>query len=435
VQMYSAGGFGESSADLAWDGHGMIADRGELLAETERFALQGSTAVADVDLRALVEDRMRQSSWGQNAAAHARRCRSIEVGGDDARDATLFHRFRRRIDPLPFVPADPAKRDLRCREIFLIQSTSLARRLTALAPEARRLVIGVSGGRDSTQALLVAVHAVDLLGLPRSNVVGVTMPGLGTSDRTYRTACALVRALGARLEELGIRQLTEQMFSAIGHDAAVEDVTFENVQAWARKFLLFSVASRERAIDLGTGDLSELALGFATYGGDHMSHYAVNAGVPKTLVSELIRWAAETVFRDERAVASALREVLDTPISPELRRPSASGEISQRSEEVVGPYELHDFFLYHFLRFGFGPRRIARMALHAFEGRHGLADIRRWLLVFLRRFFANQFKRDCVPDAPKVGSGGSLSPRGDWRMPSDASVAAWLAEAQTIPES
>jgi NAD+ synthase (glutamine-hydrolysing) len=274
---------------------------------------------------------------------------------------------------------------------------------------------------------------MDLLKRPRTDVVCVTMPGFGTSARTHRVARELTQALGATLREIDVTTLSGDVFGAIGHDPEVEDVTFENVQAWARKFLLFSVASQVRGIDLGTGDLSELALGFATYGGDHMSHYGVNAGVPKTLVSELIRWAADTVFATEPAVAKALHEVLDTPISPELLRPRPDGTIAQQTEELVGPYELHDFFLYYFLRFGFGPRRIARMAVAAFEGRYGLSDIRRWLLVFLRRFFANQFKRDCLPDSPKVGSGGSLSPRGDWRMPSDASVAAWLKEAESIP--
>jgi NAD+ synthase (glutamine-hydrolysing) len=293
----------------------------------------------------------------------------------------------------------------------------------------------VSGGRDSAQALLVAIHAVDLLGLPRDHVVGVTMPGLGTSERTYRAACALVRAVGATLREIGIGDLTGHMFHAIGHDDAVENVTFENVQAWLRKMLLFSVASQVGGIDLGTGDLSELALGFTTYGGDHMSHYSVNAGVPKTLISEMIRWSTTGIFQDEPAVGTALREVLDVPISPELLRPSPTGEIVQKSEDVVGPYELHDFFLYHLLRFGFGPRRIARLAVTAFDGRWDVAEIRRWLLVFVRRFFASQYKRDCVPDAPKVGSGGSLSPRGDWRMPSDASPAAWVAEAEAVPQS
>jgi len=436
VQMYSAAGFGESTADLAWDGHGLVAERGELIAETERFALHGNAVVVDVDPRALLQDRMRQGSWAQNAAIHGRALRTVDVdAGGDARDPSLYRHLRRRIEPQPFVPSDPGVRDVRCREIFLIKATSLARRLLALPADARRVVIGISGGQDSTEALLVATHAMDLLGLPRAHVVGVTMPGFGTSTRTYENACALIRALGATLREIDIRRLADQIFAAVGHDPAVEDVTFENVQAWTRKFLLFALASQERGIDLGTGDLSELALGWATYGGDHMSHYGINAGVPKTLISYLIRWAAETIFKNEPNVARVLESVLTTPISPELLRLGAEGAITQKSEEVVGPYELHDFFLYYFLRFGFGPRRIARMAVHAFEGRHDVAEIRRWLLVFLRRFFQNQFKRDCIPDAPKVGSGGSLSPRGDWRMPSDASVEAWITEAETIPQS
>jgi NAD+ synthase (glutamine-hydrolysing) len=433
VQMYSAAGFGESTADLAWDGHGLVAERGDLIAETERFVLGGSAVTVDVDLRALAEDRLRQSSWGQNAAAYGRTLRSIAVGGEETRPAKGYARFLRRIDPHPFVPADPAKRDIRCREIFAIKSTSLARRLEALPESARRVVIGISGGQDSTEALLVAVHALDLLKLPRSHAIGVTMPGFGTSQQTYRNATALVRALGATFRDIEITKIAGQVFTAIGHDPAVEDLTFENVQAWTRKFLLFALASQERGIDLGTGDLTELALGWATYGGDHMSHYGINAGVPKTLVSELIRWAADTVFKGEPEVAGVLHAILQTPISPELLRLRDGGEIAQKSEEIVGPYELHDFFLYWFLRFGFAPPRIARMALHAFEGRYDLATIRRWLLVFLERFFGNQFKRDCLPDAPKVGSGGSLSPRGDWRMPSDASVAAWRSEAETIP--
>jgi NAD+ synthase (glutamine-hydrolysing) len=436
VQLYSAAGYGESTSDLAWDGHGLVADRGDLVAESERFVMGGSHVVADVDLLALAEDRMRQTSFAQNAAALARPARRVIAPlPRDGRSATVFDRLARRIHPLPFVPSDPAERDARCREIFLIKATSLARRLESLPESGRRVILGVSGGRDSTQALLVAVHAMDLLGLARANVVGITMPGFGTSEGTYRVACALVRALGATLREVDVKPIASDVFAAIGHDPAIEDVTFENVQAWARKFVLFGAASRERGIDLGTGDLSELALGFATYGGDHMSHYGANAGVPKTLVSELIRWASETVFAKESAVAAALREVLATPISPELLRPRPDGSIAQRTEELVGPYELHDFFLYYFLRFGFGPRRIARMALHAFDGRYRLGEIRRWLLVFLRRFFASQFKRDCVPDSPKVGSGGSLSPRSDWRMPADASVAAWIAEAESIPQA
>jgi NAD+ synthase (glutamine-hydrolysing) len=432
VQMYSAAGFGESTSDLAWDGQGIIAERGEILAETERFGLRGTVAIADVDPRALVEDRMRQTSFGQNASRHATPFRVVEVDGvREGRAAEVFLHLERRVASHPFVPTDPTRLDQRCAEVFHIMATSLARRLTALPADARRVVLGISGGQDSTLALLVAAHALDLLALPRMQLLGVTMPGFGTSARTYGNACALVRELGASFREVDVRTLAGSVFAAIGHDPARHDVTYENVQAWARKFLLFAFASEDRGIDLGTGDLSELALGWSTYGGDHMSHYAVNAGVPKTLVSALIAWAARHVFAGE--AAATLQDVLATPISPELLPLGADGASAQETERVLGPYELHDFFLYYFLRFGFGPRRIARLAAHAFGDRYPLGVIRERLILFLERFFANQFKRNCVPDSPKVGSGGSLSPRGDWRMPSDASVAAWVAEARAIP--
>lgn len=433
VQLYSAAGFGESTADLAWDGHGMIADRGEVLAETRRFERDGEVAVADVDLSALLADRMRMTSWGQNAADFAQPVRRVAVGaGVDGRPVETFATLLRSVSPHPYVPADPSQRDARCREVFLIMASSLARRLVALPDESRRAVLGVSGGRDSTLALLVAVQALDMLALPRSRLIGVTMPGFGTSEATYRAAVGLIRGVGAELREIDIRDAATGVLRAIGHDMERHDTTFENVQAWARKFLLFATAAEEKAIDLGTSDLSELALGWTTYGGDHMSHYGVNAGVPKTLVSHLIAWAAEVQFADDGAVAEALNGVLATPISPELL-PAGAGGAAQLSEATVGPYELVDFFLYQVTRFGFGPRRVARLAVHAFEGAYTLAEIKQWLEVFLRRFFAMQFKRDCVPDSPKVGSGGSLSPRGDWRMPADASVEAWLAELATIP--
>jgi len=436
VQLYSAAGFGESTSDLAWDGHGMIAERGVLLAETERFAIAGSLALADVDLRQLRQDRMRQGSFAANATAAAPRFRVVDCGEvRDARAVEVFRSLQRRVDAHPFVPADPAQRDQRCREVFLIQATSLARRLRALPETMRRVVVGVSGGQDSTHALLVAAHAMDLLGLERRRIVAVTMPGLGTTERTRGNATRLAAAIGADFREIAIGALSESLFATIGHPPEVEDLTFENVQAWLRKLLLFAVASRDSGIDLGTGDLSELALGWCTYGGDHMSHYGVNAGVPKTLITYLIGWAAEAIFAAHEEVRAVLADVLATPISPELRRPDANGDIVQRSEDVVGPYELHDFFLYHLLRFGESPRRIAYLCLHAFAGRYSIGEIRKWLLVFLRRFFANQFKRDCLPDGPKVGSGGSLSPRGDWRMPADASPDAWLAEAEAIPEA
>ncbi len=438
VQMYSAAGFGESTSDLAWDGQGLIAERGQLIGETERFAVNGSSVVVDADLTAVVQDRMRQSSFGANARTHlARPFRTVEVGdeGRDDRPVSVYQTLRRRADPHPFVPADAEKRDARCREVFMIQATSLARRLVSLPPEARRAVVGISGGQDSTHALLVAAHALDLLGLERSRIIALTMPGFGTTDRTRANAHRLIAALKATAREIPITQLSEGVYQAIGHPPAREDVTFENVQAWLRKLLLFATASQEKGIDVGTGDLSEIALGFATYGGDHISHYGVNAGVPKTLISYLIRWSADVIFHDEPEVQHVLRDILDTPISPELWRPTAAGEIRQRSEDLVGPSELHDFLLYHLLRFGSGPRRIARLCLHGFGSRYALADIRKWLRVFVSRFFANQFKRECIPDGPKVGSGGALSPRGDWRMPADASAAAWLAEVDGIPES
>ncbi len=436
VQMYSAAGFGESTSDLAWDGHGLVAERGQLTGETPRFALKGNSVIVDADLLTLAQDRMRQSSFGGNARTHGGRpVRTIEIGeGQDPRSSAVFCQLRRHVDPHPFVPADPATRDRRCREVFLIQATSLARRLRALSPEARRVVVGISGGQDSTHALLVAAHAFDLLGLDRQGIIAVTMPGLGTTERTHTNARRLVGALKANLHEVPITQLSEAAYAAIGHPPEVEDLTFENVQAWLRKFLLFATASQLRGIDVGTGDLSEIALGWCTYGGDHMSHYAVNAGVPKTLITYLINWAADVIFSDDAHVQEVLRDILATPISPELRRPAADGKISQRSEDIIGPYELHDFFLYHLLRFGSGPRRIARLCLHAFGEKYSVGEVRRWLLVFLQRFFASQFKRDCVPDGPKVGSGGALSPRGDWRMPADASPAIWLAEAESIPD-
>src|SRR5512139_1887513 len=377
VQMYSAAGFGESTSDLAWDGQGLVAERGLLIGETERFVLHGSSVVVDVDLGAIVQDRMRQTSFGNNLRTHTPEpFRTVAFGEvDETRPATVYHSFQRRQEPHPFVPAEPAKRDVRCHEVFMIQATSLARRLMALPAEARRVVIGASGGQDSTQALLVAAHAVDLLQLERRRIVALTMPGFGTTQRTRQNALRLIAAIKATARELPVTHLSETVFHAIGHPSELEDSTFENVQAWLRKLLLFATASQERGIDIGTGDLSEIALGFATYGGDHMSHYGVNAGVPKTLISYLIAWAADAIFRGEPEVQRVLHDILQTPISPELLRPSAHGDIVQCTEEIVGPYELHDFFLYHFLRFGSGPRRIARLCLHSFGPQYPLADI------------------------------------------------------------
>ena len=459
VQMYSAAGFGESSTDLSWDGDGYVAERGSLLARTERFSLKGTSVIVDVDLESLAQDRMRQSSFHQNASDHRKAFRTVQFDHRSAFGpaAVPFRTFRRAIDSHPFVPKDPRRRDERCRETFMIQATALARKLESLPPDMRKVVIGVSGGQDSTLALLVAAHAMDLLCLPRTNIVGVTMPGFGTTDRTYRNACRLIEAIGATFREISIRDLTSQTFKDVG---GIEDVNafiaeikagiaagqedadtrrrrtfFENAQAWSRKHVLFSVSGWEGAMVLGTGDLSELLLGWCTMFGDHASHYGINAGVPKTLISYLIRWAAEVIYEKEPEVKAVLLDILDTEISPELLPPDEHGKIAQKTEEKIGPYELHDFFGYCTVRWGYRPSRIARMALHAFGGKYDLATIKRWLKVFLARFVGNQFKRSCLPDGPKVGL-TAVSPRGDWRMPSDATARMWLDElALAVPDA
>ena len=314
----------------------------------------------------------------------------------------------------------------------MIQATGLATKLRSLPEDARRVVVAVSGGQDSTHALNVAVHTMDMLELPRSRIVALTMPGLGTTERTYGNACALIRAVGATFREIDIKPAVRQFFGDIGHSEDKKDLVYENTQAWTRKLEELATAAQVRGIVLGTGDLSELALGWCTMFGDHASHYGVNAGIPKTLISYLIRWTADVVFEQEKAVRDVLLDILDTPISPELL-PPREREIAQKTEEKIGPYELHDFFIYYFMRFGFSPSRIARMALHAFGGKYPLHEIKNWLRVFIVRFFQNQFKRNCLPEGPKVGM-TCISPRGDWRMPSDASPAVWLADLERIPD-
>lgn len=438
VQMYSAAGFGESTTDLSWDGDALVAERGQLIARNERFSLTGSTLVTDVDLDSLILDRMRQSSFHQNARDFQRPMRTViaalqpELRAEPL-DPSVYATFLRQIASHPFVPADLHVRDERCRETFLIQATSLARRLMQLPQDRRRVIIGVSGGQDSTHALMVAVHATDLLKLPRTNIVCLTMPGLGTSERTHTNSLRLIKAVGAEHREIPISQAVLEVFRAIGHDPEVTDLTFENTQAWMRKLHELATCAEVGGMDLGTGDLSELMLGWCTMFGDHASHYGINAGVPKTLISYLIRWTAEVLYKDDEAIRTTLLDILDTPISPELT-PIKDGVIAQKTEDIIGPYELHDFFGYYHVRFGMRPSRIARMAFHAFAGKYTLGEIKKWLGVFLQRFFANQFKRSCLPDGPKVGL-TCISPRGDWRMPSDASVNAWLAELQSVPET
>ena len=425
--LYSAAGLGESTTDLAWDGHALIYENGTLIGESRRFADAPQAALADVDLDRLLADRMRQNTFGAAALRHADQVfRNIEVEVPAPRGRLPLER---KIERLPYVPSDPRTRDARCEEVYRIQVQGLVTRMRATG--AKRLVIGVSGGLDSTQALIVCARAMDELRLPRTNVLAYTMPGFATSTRTRSQAWQLMRAIGATAEEIDIRPSCLQMLKDIGHPYArgkkVYDVTFENVQAGERTSHLFRLANRHGGMVVGTGDLSELALGWATYGvGDHMSHYNVNASVPKTLIQFLIGWVAES---DEFStdVKRALRRVLETEISPEL----VPGR--QSSEATVGPYELQDFHLYYILRFGYSPAKVAFLAWHAWRDKYKLPAIRKWLGVFLKRFFQNQFKRSAIPNAPKVGSGGSLSPRGDWRAPSDASAEAWLRNLKEVP--
>jgi len=427
--LYSAAGLGESTTDLAWDGHALMYENGTLVGESRRFADAPQLAVADFDLDRLLADRMRQNSFGAAAVRNASevgKFRNIEVDLQAPKGRLLLDR---KIERLPYVPSDPRTRDARCEEVYRIQVQGLVTRMRATGT--KRLVIGVSGGLDSTQALIVCARAMDELKLPRTHILAYTMPGFATSTRTKSQAWQLMRAIGATAEEIDIRPSCLQMLKDIGHPYAkgkkVYDVTFENVQAGERTSHLFRLANFHGGMVVGTGDLSELALGWATYGvGDHMSHYNVNASVPKTLIQFLIGWVAES-GEFSADVKRALRRVLETEITPEL----VPGR--QSSEASVGPYELQDFNLYYILRFGYSPAKVAFLAWHAWRGKYKLPAIRKWLGVFLKRFFQNQFKRSAVPNAPKVGSGGSLSPRGDWRAPSDASASAWLADLAEVP--
>jgi NAD+ synthase (glutamine-hydrolysing) len=425
--LYSAAGLGESTTDLAWDGHAVIYENGTLIAESKRFADAAQLALGDVDLDRLLADRMRQNTFGASMRRHAEQVfRTIEFSLQLPKGRIPLER---KIERLPYVPSDPRTRDARCEEVYRIQVQGLVTRMRATGT--KRLVIGVSGGLDSTQALIVCARTMDELKLPRTSILAFTMPGFATSTRTKSQAWQLMRAIGATAEEIDIRPSCLQMLKDIGHPFAkgrkVYDVTFENVQAGERTSHLFRLANFHGGMVVGTGDLSELALGWATYGvGDHMSHYNVNASVPKTLIQFLIGWVAGS---DEFSadVKRALRRVLETEISPEL----VPGR--QSSEATVGPYELQDFNLYYILRFGYSPAKVAFLAWHAWRGKYRLPAIRKWLGVFLKRFFQNQFKRSAMPNAPKVGSGGSLSPRGDWRAPSDGSPSAWLADLKRVP--
>ena len=447
--VYVAAGPGESSTDLAFDADAFVCENGALLAESTRFAREGQLVTVDVDLELLARERLATNSFGDCARHNERPFRTVAFAGREAGGA-----LRREVSAHPFLPRDPETLATRCWEMFEIQSNALATRMSAIG--CKFLVLGVSGGLDSTHAALVATQALELLGLPARNLACVTMPGLGTSDTTRSNAEALAVALGADFSEIGIAEASRMVLTAVGHlatdgidsvEALVErlrsmpalgDVTLENVQARLRTLVLFTLANQRGALLVGTGDLSEKALGWATYAGDHIASYDVNAGVPKTLIQFVIRWvanerAAAWAERDAASLRATLFAILDTPISPELLPADADGRIAQLTEDAIGPYELHDFFLYHFVRHGARPARVLDLARVAFVGRYDLAALKRWITVFLRRFFHNQFKRSCTADGPKVGM-VALSPRGDWRMPSDARVDAWLADVEAYPD-
>ena len=415
--IYADAGEGESSTDLVFSAHNMIAENGTMLVEAERF--QNQTVTADVDLERLRSERRRLGTFIPEGKENYRVV-EFAMGRHEK------EKLMRDIDPAPFVPDEKADRDKRCEEILSIQSMGLKKRLSHTG--CKNAVIGISGGLDSTLALLVTVRAFDMLELDRKQIQAVTMPCFGTTDRTYQNAVLLTKKLGAELMEIPIRDAVLKHFQDIGQDPEVHDVTYENGQARERTQILMDVANRKNGMVIGTGDMSELALGWATYNGDHMSMYGVNASVPKTLVRHLVRYYADTCKDD--GLSAVLLDILDTPVSPELLPPE-DGKISQKTEDIVGPYELHDFFLYYILRFGYHPRRIFGLALQAFAGSYEEAEIKKWMKTFYRRFFSQQFKRSCLPDGPKVGS-VAVSPRGDLRMPSDACAGLWLKELEKM---
>lgn len=422
--IYTSAGFGESSTDLVFAGNGIIAENGNLLEESPRFTMQEQLIISEIDIENLQNDRRVNTSFMHGASTLLPEETIIvpfalsETSGDPV--------LTRPIDPHPFTPSGDALKE-RCEEIFQIQVAGLAKRM--VHTHSKTAVVGISGGLDSTLALLVTVMTFDALGIPRNQILGITMPGFGTTDRTYTNACDLIRSLGVTLKEISIKDACLQHFKDINHDPSVHDVTYENSQARERTQILMDVANQENGMVIGTGDLSELALGWATYNGDHMSMYGVNGSIPKTLVKYLVEWVAHN--RVDEASRATLLDIVDTPISPELIPADENGNIKQKTEDLVGPYELHDFFLYHFLRFGSSPVKIYFLAQQAFKDNYDKETIKKWLYTFFRRFFQQQFKRSCLPDGPKVGS-VSLSPRGDWRMPSDAMATLWLKEIEAL---
>lgn len=422
--VYASAGFGESSTDLVFAGNGIIAENGTLLEESPRFTMQEQLVISEIDIENLQNDRQVNTSFMHGTSTLlADETITIPFALSENSGQPVL---TRSVDPHPFTPSGDALKE-RCEEIFQIQVAGLAKRI--VHTHSRTAVVGISGGLDSTLALLVTVMTFDALNIPRNQILGITMPGFGTTDRTYTNACDLIRSLGVTLKEISIKDACLQHFKDISHNPSVHDVTYENSQARERTQILMDVANQENGMVIGTGDLSELALGWATYNGDHMSMYGVNGSIPKTLVRYLVEWVAHN--RVDEASRATLLDIVDTPISPELIPADENGNIKQKTEDLVGPYELHDFFLYHFLRFGSSPAKIYFLAQQAFGGSYDKETIRKWLHTFFRRFFQQQFKRSCLPDGPKVGS-VSLSPRGDWRMPSDAMATLWLKEIEGL---
>ena len=415
--VYCSAGDGESTQDVVYSGHNLIAENGTLLAESRRFC--NESIYTELDMVRLNEERRRMSTFMTSDESY------INVEFSLKEEKTELTRF---VDPAPFVPGNKADREKRCEEIFMIQAMGLKKRLEHT--HAATAVVGISGGLDSTLALLVMVKAFDLIGKDHKDIVAVTMPGFGTTDRTYDNAVSLIKSLGATFREVSIVDSVRVHFKDIGQDEAVHDVTYENGQARERTQILMDIANKSGGMVIGTGDMSELALGWATYNGDHMSMYGVNASVPKTLVRHLVCYYADTCA--DETLQKVLYDVLDTPVSPELLPPE-DGKISQKTEDIVGPYELHDFFLYYILRFGCTPKKIYRLANYAFAGTYDTETIQKWLKTFYRRFFSQQFKRSCLPDGPKVGT-VAVSPRGDLRMPSDASARIWMEELEHLDD-
>ena len=405
--VYASAGAGESTTDVVFSGNGLIAENGKFIATSERFSFDSQLIVSDLDIERLQADRIRNSNFGNGKSEQA--YRTIDFKTVQSNDLQL----KRTYDKHPFVPP-LSNRDESCEEIFSIQVGGLAKRWQHTQSE--NVVVGISGGLDSTLALLVCVKTADKLGFDRKRIIGITMPGFGTTDRTYNNAINLMKSLGITMLEISIKDACIQHFADINHNPNLHDVTYENTQARERTQILMDIANKHNGLVIGTGDLSELALGWATYNGDHMSMYAVNNGIPKTLVRYLVSWAAQQLDATSKDI---LQDVLNTPVSPELLPADENGDIAQKTEDIVGPYELHDFFLYYFVRFGFSPAKILFLAKNAFADTYSDEVIEKWLKTFLRRFFTQQFKRSCMPDGPKVGS-INLSPRGDWRMPSDA---------------